>query len=104
MEEKKNDISSAVAALNDDCPTPFIGGLGFGNRVDSKATAMQYAIGFAIYYDEQGRHVDKEKALEIYKLFTDNMELPDVPMSDLMKTLTETVQEYKKQLKNGQPL
>lgn len=100
MEENKEALENGITSIGCERSMPFIGRLGFGNRVESKATAMQYAIETATSYDENGSHVNKEEALAIYKMFTDNMELPDVPMADLMNKLSETIQELREKLEN----
>ena len=50
-------------------------------RISSKADAMQYAINLSSEYDKETNKmvINQEKVDTIYKLFINNMDLPDTP-------------------------
>lgn len=45
--------------------------------VDSKATAMQYALETTATFTESGKIFNYEKAMEVYRMFVDNIDLPE---------------------------
>ena len=68
-------------------------------HVDSKASALAYAIQMSTYYNEKTKRVsvDLKKAKRIFQFFTDNVTLPDVKkdsteeLSELYSTLVNTL-------------
>lgn len=55
-------------------------------RIDSKISAMKFAINAARYYYKEKPKVDFELADKIYHCFVDNFNLPNFPGEELMET------------------
>lgn len=68
-------------------------------HVDSKASALTYAIQMSTHYNEKTKRVsvDLKKAKKIFQFFTDNVTLPEIKkdsteeLSELYSTLTNTL-------------
>lgn len=71
------------------------------SEIRCKADAMLFAINQSTYWLPESRQlrINYDKARQIFKLFVDNMELPDVadePLSKLSDVLKEYIQNANK--------
>lgn len=62
----------------------------FGKPIDSKATAMQYALDSTATYENGNKVLHTDKAKEIFDFICANVDLPNVPKG-LMDGLDETL-------------
>lgn len=52
----------------------------FTQKIESKSTAIQYAIDTTVTFDEDGnKKINFDKAKEVFDFICQNVELPDVP-------------------------
>lgn len=70
----------------------------FSTPIDSKATAMQYALNSTATYKNGKKFLHTDKAKEIFDFICENVELPDVPLSAIFGELNKTMEDFRKKL------
>lgn len=71
----------------------------FTNKIESKSTAMQYAIDVTTTYDEDGHKTfNLDLAKKVFDFICQNVDLPDVPKG-LFDGMDEKIKELKEQIK-----
>ncbi len=70
----------------------------FSKPIDSKATAMQYALDSTATYKNGKKFLHTDKAKEIFDFICENVELPDVPLNAIFDELNKTMEDFRKKL------
>ena len=70
----------------------------FSTPIDSKATAMQYALDSTATYKNGKKFLHTDKAKEIFDFICENVELPDVPLGAIFGQLNKTLEDFRKKL------
>ena len=68
----------------------------FERPIESKATAMQYALDSTATYENGQKVLHTDKAKDIFDFICANVELPDVPLSEFLGELNKTLDAYRK--------
>lgn len=68
----------------------------FGKPIESKATALQYALDSTATYENGQKVLHTDKAKEIFDFICENVNLPDVPLSEFLGELNKTLDAYRK--------
>ena len=70
----------------------------FTQKIESKSTAIQYAIDTTVTFDEDGnKKINFDKAKEVFDFICQNVDLPDVP-NGLFDNMDEKIKELKEQI------
>jgi len=70
----------------------------FSKPIESKATAMQYALDSTATYENGNKVLHTDKAKEIFDFICENVELPNVPFGEFFKELDKSLDEFRKKL------
>lgn len=71
----------------------------FTQKIESKSTAIQYAIDTTVTFDEDGnKKINFDKAKEVFDFICQNVDLPDVPKG-LFDNMDVNIEKLKEQIR-----